>query len=126
MDASALIALFSERDAHHVWARQMFIDTVGWEYQMTAVTQAEVLVHPAKAGHLDQFLDAVRGLRITITPVDGSDSLELAQIRATTNLRMPDVLVLHQAIKVQGSIATSDGGLASVARAMSIGVFRPN
>jgi predicted nucleic acid-binding protein len=104
----------------------MFLDTVAWQFQMTVLNQAEAMVHPTKSSRLEQFLAAVDNLRIEIVPVESSDGAQLAKIRADTNLRMPDVLVLHQALKVQGAIATTDKDLAKAARARSVGVFAPN
>jgi rRNA-processing protein FCF1 len=38
---------------------------------------------------------------------------------------MPDACVLHQAMKVSGSIATTDNELAKVAKSKGVGVFSP-
>jgi predicted nucleic acid-binding protein len=126
LDASALIALASSKDPHHDWALKMFRDTTSFQLQMTALTQAEVLVHPAKAGKLEKFLKLISELDLEITPIESSDSSKLANIRATTNLKMPDAVVLHQAVKEKGSIATTDGQLAKVARSNGVGVFLPS
>lgn len=103
----------------------MFRDTASFELQMSALTQAEVLVHPARAGKLEKFLKLIGGLGLEITPVEAADSSKLASLRATTNLKMPDVVVLHQAMKVKGSIATTDNKLAKVAKSKGVGVFVP-
>jgi predicted nucleic acid-binding protein len=39
---------------------------------------------------------------------------------------MPDAVVLSQAIKVSGSIATTDKRLAKVAKDQGLGVFSPS
>ena len=103
----------------------MFRDTAAFGIQMTALTQAEVLVHPARAGKLDKFLKLIGALGLEITTVEGSDSSQIATIRATTSLKIPDAVVLSQAIKVAGSIATTDLKLARVAKEKGIGVFSP-
>ena len=126
LDASALIALLSSDDSHHEWAVRMFLDTTAWQFQMSVLNQAEAMVHPTRAGKQEQFLEAIHNLRIDIAPVEASDGLEIAKMRAQTNLRMPDALVLHQALKVHGAIATTDKELAQQARARSVGVFQPN
>ena len=126
LDASALIALAASKDPHHDWALKMFRDTTSFQLQMTALTQAEVLVHPAKAGKLEKFLKLISELDLKITPIESNDSSKLANIRATTNLKMPDAVVLHQAVKEKGSIATTDGQLAKVARSNGVGVFLPS
>jgi predicted nucleic acid-binding protein len=125
LDASALIALVSSKDPHHNWALEMFRDTASFELQMSALTQAEVLVHPARAGKLEKFLKLIRELGLEITPIEEADASKLASIRSNTNLKMPDVVVLHQAMKVNGSIATTDQQLAKVAKSTGVGVFYP-
>jgi predicted nucleic acid-binding protein len=126
LDASALIALASDTDPNHNWALEMFRDTAGFGLQMTALTQAEVLVHPARAGRLEKFLKLIGALGLEITPIEESDSRQIAKIRAETSLKMPDAVVLSQAIKVAGSIATADKQLAKVAKDNGLGVFSPS
>lgn len=125
LDASALIALVSSKDPHHKWALEMFRDTASFELQMSALTQAEVLVHPARAGKLEKFLKLIRGLGLEITPIEEADASKLASIRSNTNLKMPDAVVLNQALKVNGSIATTDNKLAKVAKSKGVGAFHP-
>jgi predicted nucleic acid-binding protein len=126
LDARALIALASDTDPNHNWALEMFRDTAPFSLQMTALTQAEVLVHPARAGKLEKFLKLVGVLGLEITPIEESDSSQIAKIRAATSLKMPDAVVLSQAIKVSGSIATTDQKLARVAKEKGVGVFTPS
>ena len=126
MDASALIALASDTDPNHNWALEMFRDTAAFGLQMTALTQAEVLVHPARAGKLEKFLRLIGALGLEITPIEESDSSQIAKIRVATSLKMPDAVVLSQAIKVSGSIATTDKRLAKVAKDKGLGVFSPS
>jgi predicted nucleic acid-binding protein len=125
LDASALIALVSPKDPHHKWAVEMFRDTTSFDLQMSALTYAEILVHPARAGKAERFLKLIAGLVMEITAIEETDSGKLASLRATTNLKMPDVVVLHQAMKVKGSIATTDQKLAKVAKDKGVGVFQP-
>ncbi len=126
MDASALIALASDTDPNHSWAMAMFRDTAAFGLQMTALTQAEVLVHPARAGKLEKFLKLIGALGLEITPIEESDSRQIAKIRAETSLKMPDAVVLSQATKVSGSVATTDKQLAKVAKDKGLGVFSPS
>lgn len=126
LDASALIALASDTDPHHSWALEMFRDTAAFGLQMTSLTQAEVLVHPARAGKLEKFLKLISVLGLEITPLEESDSSHIARIRASTSLKMPDAVVLGQAIKVSGSVATTDQKLATAANEKGVGVFTPS
>ena len=92
---------------------------------MTALSQAEALVHPARNGKLDKILKTFSALGLVVTPIEGSDASKLATLRATTTLKMPDACVLHQAMKVKGSIATTDNQLAQTAKSKGVGVFSP-
>jgi predicted nucleic acid-binding protein len=103
----------------------MFRDTASFDLQITAVSQAEAMVHPARNGKLDKFQKLVSGLGLEITPIEGEDAAKLAALRASTSLKMPDVCVLNQAIKVKGSIATTDKELAKAAKSKGVGVFAP-
>jgi rRNA-processing protein FCF1 len=103
----------------------MFRDTASFDLQMTALSQAEALVHPARNGKLDKFLKTFSALGLVVTSIEGSDATKLATLRATTSLKMPDVCVLHQAMKVNGSIATTDKELARTAKSKGVGVFAP-
>ncbi len=125
LDASALIALLSSKDPHHNWALEMFRDTASFDLQMTALSQAEAMVHPARNGKLDKFQKMLSSLGLVVTSIDPSDASKLAALRATTTLKMPDACVLHQAMKVGGSIATTDNQLAQVAKSKGVGVFSP-
>lgn len=126
LDASALIALVSSQDAHHHWAMEMFRDTASFDLQMSALTQAEVMVHPARAGQLKKFQKILISLGLEITPIESNDSVLMAELRAKTSLRMPDIAVLNQAIKVNGTVATTDQKLAQAAKDLGFGAFHPN
>ena len=125
LDASALIALASSKDAHHKWALEMFSDTASFDLQITALSQAEAMVHPARNGKLDKFQKLISALGVEVTPIEGEDAAKLTTLRVSTSLKMPDVCVLNQAIKVKGSIATTDKELAKAAKSKGVGVFAP-
>jgi predicted nucleic acid-binding protein len=126
LDASALIALVSSSEPHHDWALEMFLETSSFDLQMTCLTQAEVMVHPHRANKIEKFMKLIDGLNLEITPIEAADASQLASLRATTNLKMPDAVILSQAMKVSGSIATTDQALAKVARSKGVGVFHPS
>jgi predicted nucleic acid-binding protein len=125
LDASALISLASSKDAQHDWALKMFRDTAEFDLQMSSLTKAEVLVHPARAGQLEKFQKMLNALDLFIAPIESQDSASLAALRAKTSLKMPDIAVLHQALKAKGSIATTDEKLVTVAKKLGVGVFHP-
>jgi predicted nucleic acid-binding protein len=84
------------------------------------------MVHPTRAGQLEKFKKMVNSLGLQITPIQPEDSASLASLRAKTSLKMPDVAVLRQAMKVNGTVATTDQKLAQAAKDLGFGVFHPN
>ena len=125
LDASALIALFSKDQSHHQWALDLFLTISHWQFQMPSLTLAEAMVHPARLQKLTQFGDAISALDINISDIEASTAMQIASIRADTALKMPDAVVLNQALNVGASIATTDHNLARVARDKQVGVFTP-
>ena len=126
LDAGALIALHDSEDPHHSWAVQMLSDTIEFELAIPALTYAEVLVHPTKAGKAGLFEKSVSGLGIKVHDITSTDSVEIATIRVKTGLKMPDDVALQLAAKQQASLATTDKALATAARKLAIGVFQPD
>lgn len=125
LDASALIGLHDSADPHHDWALEVFRTTLDKNLAMAVLTYAEVLVHPTKAGNRNLFESNIRGLEIEILPLSESSAGVLADLRAKTRLKMPDVIVLHSAIETSGTIATSDKALALAANDLGLQVLAP-
>jgi predicted nucleic acid-binding protein len=123
LDAGVPIALYSKGDPNQQWAMELFSRASDWELQISALTQAEIMVHPARAGKLDQFQRSLNQLGLAVQAIEPADAADLARLRSTTNLKMPDVVVLHQAIKSGGAIATTDKALATKARNLGIVTF---
>jgi predicted nucleic acid-binding protein len=125
LDASALIALHDSEDRHHTWARGMFLDTIDATLLISVLTYAEVLVHPTRAGKVAEFERNIAGLGIEIVTVAADDGPALANLRASTSLKMPDVIVLHLAVGLGASLATTDEGLATEAARSGVAVLQP-
>jgi predicted nucleic acid-binding protein len=125
LDAGALIALLDDRDAHHEWALQMFIDTVAEELAISALNLAEALVHPTKAGRSREFMDGIQGLDLQVHGVERTDVASLASIRAESGLRMPDSIAMHLAITSESALATTDKALGKAALGASLRVLHP-
>ena len=125
LDASALIALYDSGDRHHAWAREMFIDTIDSSLAMSALTYAEVFVHPTRAAKAREFEKTLAGLGMDVVGVRPEDAVEIARIRATTSLKMPDSIVLHAATRLSASLATTDRSLAGEASRLDIVVLEP-
>lgn len=125
LDASALIALYSEADRHHQWALQMFNQTANSRYSMPALTLAEVLVSPVRMGKQHHLLTSIAGLAIDIAPIASGDALTLAELRVQTGLKMPDVVVLHHAHSTGAELATTDERLSKVAKRLGVSTHSP-
>ena len=125
LDASALVALHDSEDRHHTWARGMFLDTIDATLAMSVLTYAEVLVHPTRAGRVAEFERNIAALGIAILTAAADDGPALAHLRASTSLKMPDVIVLHLASGLGASLATTDRGLATEAARSGVAVLEP-
>jgi predicted nucleic acid-binding protein len=112
-DASWIIALRDPKDVHHEAAADSNRKLGDEEALLPAVTFAECLVGPAKLGLLDK---AARDLRAAfeIQEADGDAPMRWASLRASTGLRLRDVIVLD-AVLYRGArgIATFDDRLAA-------------
>lgn len=126
LDASVLIALYASNDANHKWAISFFKQTLDRELKMSVLNFSECLVHPMRAGALQQFQDGIFGLGIQISGLDPESATELAKLRAKTGLRMPDVLVLHHSLTSNAALATTDQQLSRSARELGLDVFSPS
>ncbi len=102
-DASVLVAFLNAADAHHEEA----VDRVRaglaapkgrW---VNAVTYAEVLRGPLRAGRAD-VVDAMLGeMWIDIAPIDMALAKRAAAVAERTRLKLPDAFVLATAIHLE-------------------------
>lgn len=125
LDASALIALQASNDRHHEWALALFRNTLEDTWQMNALTLAEAIVHPIRSGKEDLFMRNIESLEVAISDFPASAGPELGRLRAESGLKMPDAIVLHQAITSKAMLATTDSQLATAARKRGIEVLSP-
>jgi len=119
LDASVLIALLDADDAHHPAARSTLADQTD-ELAIPVLTLAEVAVGPARQDRLAVVHDAAQALELQVLPIDAGAWSELAVLRATTRLRMPDCCVLHAATAHAAAVATFDQRLSGAARAVGL------
>jgi predicted nucleic acid-binding protein len=120
LDASVLIAHFDAHDAQHDRALAALAATGSEELGASSITLAECLVGPARAGRLDRALTALGDLGVGELGLAADSSTALAQLRAQTNLRLPDCCVLECARRTRASLLTFDDRLAK--RAADVGV----
>jgi predicted nucleic acid-binding protein len=126
LDAGALIALLSAKDEHHTWAMRLFVETCEYELQMSVLTFSEVMVHPQREGRAAKFLSNINGLGLKITDIVAESAVPIAELRAKTSLKMPDVVVLHQAMQSNARLATTDRALAQSGKKQGLFVYQPN
>jgi len=90
-DASVLIAWLDAHDPHHAAAIDVLSQVE--RFVVDPLTLAEVLVHPARHGRDGDVITRLEaiGMILSTLPIDPR---ALAQLRATTRLKMPDCIVL--------------------------------
>lgn len=115
LDASVLIAHLDAGDAHHERASALLTDVATESLIASPLTLAEVLLGPARAGHLDRATTALAQLRVATQHLPEDAPLRLAMLRAETNLKLPDCCVLLAAEQTQATVSTVDRRLAAAA-----------
>lgn len=115
--AGVLIAHLDATDAHHDRAQRLLLQAADQELAASVVTVAEVLVAPARAGHLARATAALAELGVASVPLDVDAHVPLATLRAETGLKLPDCCVLLAAEQGRGAVATFDDRLAAAGRA---------
>lgn len=124
LDASVLIAYLDGHDEHHAVAEDLLARVIDDEFGVNSLTLAEVLVAPIRDGHLQSVREALGDLEVQELPFPANTAVRLAQLRATTGLKMPDCCVLLAADDTAGTIASFDERLAQAAEARSVTVLR--
>ncbi|WP_420748763.1 type II toxin-antitoxin system VapC family toxin [Ornithinimicrobium sp. Y1847] len=123
LDASVLIAILDEDDAHHATTTTTLARYSTEDWAVSALTLAEVLVRPA--GDADSAAEAgehLTELDLTVVDLRDVDAEELATLRSRTGLRMPDCCVLLVSATHGAAIATIDEALRRAALALGLEV----
>jgi predicted nucleic acid-binding protein len=123
LDASALIAHFDAGDAHHERVRALLLRALGQQLVASPITIAEVLVGPARTGHLDNAVNALRILGVRTVDLDQDGPSRLAGLRAETGLKLPDCCVILAAQSAAAAVVTFDDRLATVGRDLNLDVL---
>jgi len=122
LDASVLIAHLDGSD-HHRTRAQSLLEAISDEpWGASAVTLAETLVYPARAGRLEEAEAALVGLDVQELPLGGGAPGRLAEMRADLGLKMPDCCVLLAAQNNEAALAAFDAGLISAAEKLGVEV----
>jgi predicted nucleic acid-binding protein len=117
LDACVLIAHLDANDAHHDRATRLLASTADLPLAANTLTVAEVLVGPTRAGRGRQAQQALDRLGVAALELPADVAVELAELHATTGLKMPDCCVLWTAVHHQPAIlATFDQQLTRTAK----------
>lgn len=119
LDASALIAVLDDQDAHHGSAVDQLeaADAAGRALVTPASAYSEALVAFARAGQLELGRSGVARLGVEVAPLTADLAESAAALRARhKRLRLPDALVLACARELGASLLTFDRRLAAAAR----------
>lgn len=123
LDASVLIAHLTPVAAHHDAATGILLAASPEPLLVHTMTLAEVLVGGVKIGRGAQLHADLRATGIQLASHDEQEPLRLAELRATSRLKLPDCCVLDTAISNDASLATFDSTLATAARQRGIAVL---
>lgn len=122
LDASVLIAHLNSTDVHHDVATALLVAAAPGTMLVHTVSLAEVLVGGVRIGRGSSMRDAIRAMGIAVAANDDDEPLRLAELRATSGLKLPDCCVLDAAIRHQAALATFDDRLAETARRYGVSV----
>lgn len=124
LDASVLIAYLDSEDAQHARAETLLAQEIDDDFAANTLTLAEVLVMPARQQRLDAAREALEDLDVNEVAFPAGSAVKLADLRASTNLKMPDCCVLLAAEDVQARVASFDDRLRTAAASRNLVVVR--
>lgn len=120
LDASVLIAYLDSEDNQHARAETLLAQEIDDDFAANTVTLAEVLVMPARQQRLDAAREALEDLSVNELTFPAGSAVKLADLRASTNLKMPDCCVLLAAENVQARVASFDDRLRTAAASRNL------
>jgi predicted nucleic acid-binding protein len=123
LDADVLIAHLNPDDAQHSRAVDRLERAAAQgPLAASALTVAEVLVHPASGGLSEQAYAALKAMDLTVLEIPADAAVQLASLRARTGRRMPDCCVLLAAARTGGPVLTFDEKLRGSAADLGISI----
>lgn len=120
LDASVLIGHLDGADPHHARAKALLEKSGTEPLGGSAITLAETLVAPARAGRLEEARAALERLGVNELGLGENAPGRLAQLRAEVGLKLPDCCVLLTAQEHQGAVASFDAELARAGEALGL------
>lgn len=116
LDASMVIAHLYPQDPHHETASEFLRASTDEEFIIHSLNLAEVLVGAVKVGRGQEMLTDVEAIGIRVADRQDGEALRLANLRATSGLKLPDCCALDTALTTASTLATFDDALAAAAR----------
>lgn len=116
LDASVLIAHLYPHDPHHQAATDYLRQAAEEGFLVHAVNLAEVLVGGVRAGRGQEMLADLEAMGIQLADRRDGEPLRLANVRASSGLKLPDCCALDTALSTASTLATFDDALAQAAR----------
>lgn len=123
LDASVLIGHLEPADAHHVQATAMLIAHPSESFAASVITLAEVYTGAARSGQAQRLNEILTQLQVEELDLPAGAAQRLGELRAATNLKMPDCCVLYTAERHGAAIATFDDKLAARAEDRGVAVL---
>lgn len=120
LDASVLIGHLDSNDSHHDRATRLLRATDGQMLGASAITLAETLVAPTRAGRLGDAQAALTRLGVQELVLGNQASSRLAQLRADLGVKLPDCCVLLAAQEHTGAVASFDAGVIKAAHKLGL------
>jgi len=127
VDANILIASMDKNDAHHRAVVRHLASAIQTDRLCIPVLNlAEALVAQARRDRGLEAEAAIAATGIEVVSSDPVSALELATLRATTGLKLPDCLLLASALALGATLATTDKALASQATKLGVVLALPD
>jgi predicted nucleic acid-binding protein len=120
LDASVLIGHLDGDAPHHAGAQKLLVASGEEALGASAITLAETLVSPARAGRLADAEAALRRLGVEELALGENTPSRLARLRAEVGLKMPDCCVLLTAQEHAGAVASFDSDLRAGAQKLGL------
>lgn len=120
LDASVVIAHLYPHDPHHQPASEYLRASAAEGFVMHSLNLAEVLVGGVRASRGQELLTDLEAIGIRVAERKDGEPLRLANLRATSGLRLPDCCALDTALSTASTLATFDETLAKAARQLHV------
>lgn len=124
LDANVLIGFLDAADPHHAAVTELLERRFVDGFASSVLTVAEALVHPTRVDRQDAAMTALQSIGVRVIPLEASDATELARVRNSYRLRMPDAVALHTAIRTGSELATFDEALTLAAGRAGVSTTR--